>query len=625
MYSSRTIRQKYFDFFKSNGHVIIPSASIIPEGDSSTLFISSGMQPLIPFLLGEKHPAGTRLVNSQKSFRTEDIEEVGDRRHTTFFEMLGNWSLGEYFKEKQLPWIFSFLIDELGLDKNRIYVTVFRGNEEINVPRDIRSVEIWKEIFDKYRMAAKDIDFPEKHGTQDGRIFYYGANKNWWSRSGPPERMPIGEIGGPDSEIFYDLGAAKRFHESSQYSGSPCHVNCDCGRYFEIGNSVFMEYKRALNGFEKLKQHNVDFGGGLERIAMVVQGFDSIFETDLFINVIKKIESLSGKNYRDNVRQFEVIADHLKAATMIMGDNRGITSNNIGQGYIVRRLVRRALRFCMSLDIKKKHWTQEIARIVANDYADIYPELVKNINFVTNELTKEEEKFTRTLERGLKEFKKICKSNKSNVINGSDAFSLYQSYGFPIEIIEELAKENNLAVDTVGFRKELERHQALSRTASVGMFKGGLVGTSFETTKLHTAAHLLLAGLRKVLGDHVQQKGSNITSERLRYDFSHNIKMTLEQIRAVEVFVNTAISKNLSVKPIEVTLNEARQMNAVGVFDSRYDNRVKVYIIGQGDNVVSREICGGPHVEETGVLGHFIIQKEESSSAGVRRIRAVLE
>lgn len=620
--NSKEVRQKYLDFFEVKRHSVIPSASIIPENDSSTLFTSSGMQPLMPYLLGEKHPEGIRLVNSQKSFRAEDIEEVGDSRHTTLFEMLGNWSLGDYFKKEQLPWIFSFLTDELGLEPGRLYVTVFRGDEKIGIRRDVESVKIWKKLFESKEIDAKDIDFSEKEGMQNGRIFYYDASKNWWSRSGAPENMPVGEPGGPDSEIFYDLGANLKKHENSKFANQPCHVNCDCGRFIEIGNSVFMEYIKTENGFERLKQRNVDFGGGLERMTMAAQGLSNIFETDLFINTIKQIEKLSGRKYKDNVKSFEVITDHLKAATFIMGDAKGIQPSNLGQGYVVRRLIRRAIRYGRLLGIQNELWTAEIAKIIAREYREIYPELDRNIDFVVSQLKNEEAKFNKTLERGLKEFAKI---DTENMVSGADAFNLYQTYGFPIEMIKELAEEKGLKVDEKEFEKEMKRHQKLSRTASAGAFKGGLADVSAKTTRLHTAAHLMLAALRKTLGNHVVQKGSNITAERLRFDFSHSEKMTDEQIQKVEKIVNEIIQKNLPVSCEEMSLEDAKKSGALGVFESKYGEKVKVYKIGKGDNVVSHEICGGPHVNSTGELGHFKIIKEQSSSAGVRRIKAILE
>jgi len=616
--NSKEIRNKYLNFLKSKGHAIIPSSSVMPDNDSSTLFTSSGMQPLIPYLMGEKHPAGVRLANSQKSFRAEDIDEVGDNRHTTFFEMLGNWSLGDYFKREQLRWIYEFLIDELGLDIKKLYATVFRGSEDIGVPRDVDSVGFLKEIFSMHGIQAKDIDFSEDNGMQDGRIFYYPAKKNWWSRSGTPDKMPIGEIGGPDSEIFYDLGADLKKHENSIFKDKLCHVNCDCGRFIEIGNSVFIEYKRSEAGFEKLRQYNVDFGGGLERITMVCQGLDNIFETDLFVNVIKKIEDLSGSKYRENFRFFEIIADHMRAATFILGDDKGVAPNNVGQGYIVRRLIRRVIRHGKKLGIAALIWTHEVAGIIIKEYSDIYPELKRNKEFILNQLKEEEEKFTHTLEKGLKEFEKL---QAKSLINGQDAFNLYQSYGFPIEMTVELAAEKGLSVDVDDFNKKLFKHQALSRTASAGMFKGGLADASIETTRLHTAAHLMLASLRKVLGDNVYQKGSNITVDRLRFDFSYKDKMTPEQIKQVEDIVNEKIKENLPVIYEEMSLEGAKVAGATGVFESKYGEKVKVYSIGS----FSKEICGGPHVKKTGELNHFRILKEESSSAGVRRIKAILK
>ncbi|MFA6455172.1 MAG: alanine--tRNA ligase-related protein, partial [Patescibacteria group bacterium] len=436
--TSKELRQKYLDFFKSRGHAVIPSASVLPENDSSTLFISSGMQPLIPYLLGEKHPEGVRLVNSQKSFRAEDIEEVGDNRHTTFFEMLGNWSLGDYFKKEQLPWIFEFLTAELSLDPSRLYSTVFRGEASIGVAKDEDSVEILKDVYKNLGLEAKNIDFPERDGMQGGRIFYYPAAKNWWSRSGVPANMPIGEPGGPDSEIFYDLGADFKKHENSPWADQPCHVNCDCGRFVEIANSVFMEFHKTAGGFEKLKQQNVDFGGGLERMAMVVQGFDNIFETDLFSNTVNAISQLSGKTYRENMKAFEIIADHLRAATFIMGDDKGIAPANTGQGYIIRRLIRRAIRYGKQLGISESPWTKEIAKIIAHDYQEIYPELKRNIDRVIEQMKEEEAKFAKTLEQGLKEFSKL---SEEKIISGRQAFNLYQTYGFPFEMTEELALE----------------------------------------------------------------------------------------------------------------------------------------------------------------------------------------
>lgn len=639
--SSDELRKKYLRFFEKKGHKIIPSASLIPENDSTTLFTGSGMQPLVPYLMGEPHPLGKRLVDIQKSFRAEDIEEVGDNRHTTFFEMMGNWSLGDYFKKEQLNWLFEFLVEELKLDPQRLYVSVFRGNKEIGISRDLESVKIWKEIFKKYGLKAKDIDFAERNGMQDGRIFYYDESKNWWSRSGVPAKMPIGEIGGPDSEVFYDLGEDLKRHENSKYKSQPCHVNCGCGRFMEIGNSVFIEFSRTEKGFKPLPQRNVDFGGGLERLTMILQNKNNIFKTDLFINIIKKIEELSGLKYENNMAAFEIIADHLRAASFIMGDDKGIVPSNVDQGYVVRRLIRRAIRYGRKLNIKEELWMQKIAQVIIDKYKFNYPELSDNAAFIMDNLAKEEVKFSKTLEKGLKQLEKLFNNYQGNFkefsLDVKNLFNLYQTYGFPFELsIEEINKrriqyggvpifkdvEDNLLKL---FKDEIKKHQELSRTATAGKFKGGLADTSEQTKKLHTACHLLLAALRRVLGEQVRQKGANITAERLRFDFSYPEKLTAEQIKKVEKMVNEAIKNNLIVSCKEMPLKEAKEEGAIGVFESKYGEKVKVYTIGKGNNLFSKEICGGPHVKSTGELGCFKIIKEESSGAGVRRIKAVLE
>ena len=608
------LRQKYLDFYKEKGHAIISSASLIPENDSTLLFTNSGMFPLVPYLLGETHPAGIRLTDSQKSFRTEDIDEVGDSRHNTFFEMLGNWSLGDYFKKEQLNWWYEFLVEELGLDSNRLYQSVYAGSEDGKISKDEEAINILKEVFAKYRVTAEEgpittgkgelgsgqpCDFSKQH------IFAY-RDKNWWKRGDA-----IGELGGPDSETFYDTGKP---HDLAY--GPYCHPNCDCGRFLEIGNSVFMQYQKTATGWTELKHKNVDFGGGLERILMILSGQDSIFKTDLFTRIIAKIEELSGKKMTDDRRAFEIIADHLKAATFIVGDDKGVAPSNTDQGYVVRRLLRRAIRYGRQIGITQDKWLKEVAQVIISDYATAYPELARNQKFVEDNFDKEEEKFNRTLEKGLLEFNKI----EGNWIDGVTAFNLYQSYGFPLEITEELALEKGINVDREGFMKELEKHRALSRTASAGKFKGGLADSSVATTRLHTAAHLLLAALRQVLGAGVFQKGSNITAERLRYDFSYPEKMTKEQIEETERLVNEAISKKIPVNCEEISLEEAKNTGAMGVFESKYGEKVKVYTVGD----VSREICGGPHVSNTSELGHFSIIKEESSSSGVRRIKATL-
>jgi len=638
---SNELRKKYLKFFEERGHKVIPSASLIPENDSTTLFTGSGMQPLVPYLMGEPHPLGKRLVNIQKSFRAEDIEEVGDNFHTTFFEMMGNWSLGDYFKKEQLNWLFEFLVKELKLNPRKLYVSVFRGNKEIGISRDLESVEIWKDIFKKCGLEARDVDFAESEGMQDGRIFYYDETKNWWSRSGVPAKMPIGEIGGPDSEIFYDLGKELKKHENSKYKNQPCHINCGCGRFTEIGNSVFIEFVRVEKGFNPLIQKNVDFGGGLERISMVLQNKDNIFETDLFINIIKKIEELSGLKYVDHMSAFEIIADHLRAAAFIMGDDKGVIPSNLGQGYIVRRLIRRTIRYGRKLNIKEELWIQKIAQAVIDKYQLIYPELANNAGFIMDNLAKEEIKFSKTLEKGLKELEKLFNNYKGNLkqftLDEKRLFNLYQTYGFPFELsIEEINRkrtqyggalipkdiEDNLLKL---FKEEIKKHQEISRTATAGKFKGGLADASEKTKKLHTACHLLLAALRKVLGEQIEQKGSNITAERLRFDFSHSEKLTDEQIKKIEEMVNKAIKNNLPVSYKEMSLKDAKKQGAIGVFELKYGEKVKVYTIGEGDNLFSKEICGGPHVKFTAELGCFKIIKEESSGSGIRRIKAVLE
>ncbi len=629
------IRRKYLEFFKEKGHAVIPSASLMPENDPTTLFTSSGMQPLIPYLMGEKHPAGKRLVDSQKSFRSGDIEEVGDNRHNTFFEMLGNWSLGDYFKKEQLNWFFEFMVSELKLDPKRLYVTVYSGNADIGVERDDDSIKIWKEIYKAHGIGAKDYDNGESLGMRDGRIFYYGDDKNWWSRSGAPANMPIGEIGGPDSEVFYDLGAELKRHENSQWKDKPCHVNCDCGRFIEVGNSVFIEFiktdgskRAATNGahanekkgcFEPLKQKNVDFGGGLERLAMVSEGKDNVFETDLFINVLNKVEELSdNKKYRDNMKAFEVIADHMKGAAFIMGDDKGVAPANVDQGYIVRRLIRRAIRFGRQLGITKSSWAKEIAQIVIADYKEAYPELERNAEFIINEIDKEEDKFMKTLVKG----EKMINGDK---MDGEQAFNLFQTYGYPIEMTKEICREKNIVLSNNfdnEFKKASVKHSDLSRTASAGKFKGGLADSSEETTELHTVCHLLLESLKRVLGDHVHQKGSNITAKRLRFDFSHSAKLTDEEKSRVEKLVNEAIKAGHQVSFEEMSLDEAKKLGAEGVFESKYGDKVKVYSVGN----FSTEVCGGPHVSNTQeIKGVFKIKKEQSSSAGVRRIKGILQ
>lgn len=607
---SLEIRQKFIEFYKNRGHSVIPSVSLIPENDPTLLFVNSGMFPLVPYLLGENHPEGKRLVNFQRSFRTDDIEEVGDNRHTTFFEMLGNWSLGEYFKKEQLNWWFQFLIEVLKLDIGRIYQTIYIGNKKIE--KDNLSISILKEIYKRYGIDAyegpeggsREIDFKKY------KIFAY-RDDNWWQRGDA-----VGELGGPDSETFYDTG--KKHNPSF---GRFCHPNCDCGRFLEIGNSVFIQYQKTENGWKEIKNKNVDFGGGLERITMVVNDLKNIFETDLFLPIILEIEKLSGKKYRNNQVSFEIIADHIKGATFVIGDEKGIGPSNKQQGYFVRRLIRRAIRHGKRIGINSDDWLKPLSEKVIEIYKSIYPELEKNSQFIFKELEKEQRVFQKTLERGLKEFEKL---KDKKIINGKDASILYQTYGFPIEMIEELAKEKDQKVDKKEFLKELEKHKDMSRTASAGVFKGGLVDCGKETTRLHTTTHLLLASLRLVLGKGVSQKGSNITSERLRFDFSFDRKLTKDEIEKVEKIVNQKIKENLNVLKEEMDLKSALESGALAGFGEKYPDRVIVYTIKNGQTF-SREICHGPHVGKTSEIGKFKIIKESASGAGVRRIKAIVE
>jgi len=619
------VRQIYLNFFKERGHEIIPSASLRPENDPTTLFVGSGMQPLLPYLLGEKHPKGTRLVNSQKSFRAEDIDEVGDNRHTTFFEMLGNWSLGDYFKKEQLPWVFEFLTKEIGLNPEKLYVTVFIGDESLGIPKDVESVEIWKDLFKEKGIEADDIEIGSeedgyKKGMKEGeRIFYYDAKKNWWSRAGVPENMPAGEPGGPDSEVFYDFGTE---HDSS--FGERCHPNCDCGRFMEIGNSVFMEYIKKEDGsFEPLAQKNVDFGGGLERITAAANDNADIFLIDAFQVIIEYIEKTSEKKYDDTryTTAFRVIADHLRAAIFIIAD--GVVPSNSDQGYFVRRLIRRAVRYADLLGVPDGVLAASVSA-VARVYKDQYGVFLEKGGEIGEVIALEEEKFRKTLTRGLKEFEKISAKD----ISGHDAFVLFTTYGFPFELTEELAEEKGISVDRTAFEEEMKKHQELSRVGSELKFKGGLADQGDKTVQYHTATHLLLAGLRKELGGDVHQAGSNITGERLRFDFTHGEKVERDTLDRIEMFVQEAIAASAPVSVETMYKDDARKDASIeGSFWERYPDEVNIYTIKDAKGAVySRELCGGPHVKSTKELaGSFIIKKEEAVAAGVRRIKAVLE
>jgi len=585
--TAKELRKKYLDFFVARGHKVLPSASLVPENDPTTLFISAGMHPLVPYLLGEPHPLGKRLCSVQKSLRTGDIESVGDSTHHTFFEMLGNWSLGDYWKETMIPWSFEFLTKELNIPKEKIAVTVFAGDED--APRDEETAAIW-----------------ERLGIPKERIFYLGKEHNWWG--------PAGKTGpcGPDSEMFYDTGK------------EPCCPNCSpacaCGKYVEIWNDVFMQYNKTAEGkFLPLKQKNIDTGMGVERTVSVLNGLGDDYQTDVFLPIIRKIEEISGQKYKENLVSMRVIADHLRAAVFVIAD--GIAPANTEQGYVLRRLIRRSVRFGKKLGMEKP-FTALVAQAVIETLGETYPEIVTFQDRIFEELKKEEERFSKTLSRGLKEFDKIIAGlAPGEKLSGKQAFFLYETYGFPIELTAEMTKERGLAVDEEEFARAQEEHQRLSRVGAEKKFAGGLADHSEIATKYHTATHLLHAVLRKILGPEVHQVGSNITAERMRFDFTWPQKLTSEQIAQVENLVNEQIQKNLPVTLETMGLTEAKEQGALAFFEQKYAEQVKVYTIGD----FSKEVCGGPHAASTGQLGHFKIIKEESSGAGKRRIYAILE
>ncbi len=619
------IRTKYLEFFKSKGHTVIPRANIVPQEDPTTLFTGSGMQPLIPYLLGEEHSAGTQLTNSQTVLRAEDIDEIGDNRHTTFFEMLGNWSLGAYFKDEQLPWFWEFLIEVVGLDPAKLYVSCFIGAPEFGVPKDTEAAAIWVKLFSSVGITATEAEIGSeeegyKRGMKEGeRIFYYSA-KNWWSRAGEPQNMTAGEPGGPDSEVFFDVGTP----HNSEY-GEHCHPNCDCGRFIEIGNSVFMQYiKREDGSFGELPKRNVDFGGGLERIAQAALNSPDMFRISLLWPIIQHLEELSGKSYEQEALSMRIIADHLRAAVFLAVD--GVVPSNTKQGYVMRRILRRAIRQGLALGLSD-NFLGDITKLIAGLYRDDYPEIAKHEEDIIRTLMQEEKQFRHTLERGLKEFEKL--TSESGSLDGNAIFVLSDTYGFPHELSLEEAEVRNIKLSEnwkAEFDALLAEQKERSRTATAGQFKGGLAEHNETTTKYHTATHLMYRALRNVLGDHVVQRGSNITNERLRFDFSHHAKMTPEEIKAVEDMVNQAIAKDYPVTWEEMNTKEAFEVGALGAFGDKYGDSVKVYTVGdKAGDWYSKEICGGPHVERTGEIGKFKIKKEESSSAGVRRIKAVIE
>ncbi|MCL2670990.1 MAG: alanine--tRNA ligase [Clostridiales bacterium] len=591
--TSGELRRLYLDFFAGKGHVIIPSASLIPENDPTVLFTTAGMHPLVPYLMGEKHPGGVRLADVQKCIRTDDIDEVGDDSHCTFFEMLGNWSLGDYFKDESIAYSWEFLTDErwLGIPKEKLFFTCFEGDAD--APRDTVSASRWEDM-----------------GVDPAHIFYLPKKNNWW---GPP-----GLTGpcGPDTEIFYDTGKP---------ACSPdCSPACECGKHLEIWNNVFMEYNKVAEGvFVPLAKKNVDTGMGLDRTLATLQGAKSVYDTDMFAGSLRVIAELSGKSYATGgevTRAFRIIADHIRCATFILGDPRGVTPGNVDQGYILRRLIRRSIRFAMGLGMPEGSLAR-IAETVITQYGEAYPELEKNRELILSELHKEEQRFARALQKGLREFEKLARDLQGTVVDGVSAFHLYDTYGFPIEFTIELAQERGLTVDTVVFAEAFARHQENSKAGAEQRFKGGLADSSEITTALHTATHLLQAALRAVLGDDsIAQKGSNITAERLRFDFSFPRKVVPEELRAVEAWVNAAIAADIPVALEAMSVADAKAQGAIGLFESKYDTQVNVYTIAG----YSKEICGGPHAARTGDLGTFRIQKEEASSSGVRRIKAVL-
>lgn len=624
--NAQQIRSEFFKFYTERQHALVKRAPLVLYNDPTTLFTGSGMQPLLPYLLGQPHPDGVRLVNSQTSLRAQDIEDVGDNRHTTFFEMLGNWSLGDYFKEQQIRWFFEFLVDVVGLDPNKIYATCFIGDEKNGIPRDDEAAAIWQKVFSEHGIEAKIVEIGsqedgDKRGINPGeRIFFYDDQENWWSRGGGLEKTPIGDPCGPDSEVFYDFGP-----ENHDPSYGKAHPASDSGQFMEIGNQVFMQYRRLEDGsFEPLENKNVDFGGGLERIAAALLDSPDVFRISLLWPIIEQLEKLSGKKYEDYTKNMRVIADHLRAATFLAVD--GVKPANKEQGYVMRRLLRRAIRFALDLDIEQNFFEQIVPTIVDLYKAD-YPEVASAADEVVATLVKEEKVFRQTLRKGLRQLEKFAIDG----LTGAEVFTLYDTFGFPVELSIEEVKKNNINISEnwqEEYDAKLAEQRARSQTAAKGTFKGGLGGQTMEHRKLHTANHLMYAALKKVVGEHVTQHGSNITEERLRFDFNNDGKVSREQLDEVEKLVNQWIEWDLPVSFKEYPTEEAFSMGAIGAFGDRYGDTVKVYQMGEGDRRVSFEICGGPHVDHTGQLAEggkvFKITKEEASSAGIRRVRGVL-
>lgn len=659
--TAKDILERYIKFFEKRGHARIENSSLVPLNDPTTLFTSSGMQPLVPFLLGETHPQGVRLVNAQNCFRAQDIDEIGDNRHTTFFRMLGNWSLGDYFKKEQIPWFFEFLINPtegIGLDPSKLYVTVFAGDSTIE--KDTESAEIWKNLFESKRISTED------------RILEYGVEKNWWSRSGTPDRMPVGEPGGPDTEVFFDFET-----EHNPEFGEKCHVNCDCGRYMEIGNSVFMQYLKTISGFQNLPKQNVDFGGGLERLVAASENKQDVFETTLFAPIVRTIEQITGKDYVENKRAMRIITDHIIASVFIIAN--GVFPSNKEQGYVLRRLLRRTIRYARQLGLKD-NVTSSIAEKVIETYISTDSYLSDHKENILDSLNDEESKFSRVLTEGLKKIETITKTleplnkdvysslmqipNKNELfrsiykgedvdlskfnfpsgniqltktaisnatISGIQAFDLQQSYGFPVDMVVELAQEKRLLVDVEEARNQIKAHQDLSRSGASQKFAGGLADHTELTVKGHTATHLLHQALRDVLGDSVFQTGSNITPKRVRFDFSYDKKVTNEELAKAKEIVQEKIKEDLMVHFEIMPLKKARALGAIGLFNDKYAEDVKIYFIGVGpassagrprSDYYSVEFCGGPHIEHTALIKSFDILKEEGVSRGVRRVYA---
>ncbi len=628
--NAQEIRNAYLKFFEDRGHAVLKRAPLVLHDDPTTLFTGSGMQPMIPYLLGEPHPNGARLTDSQTCIRAQDIDDVGDNRHTTFFEMLGNWSLGDYFKDQQIRWMWEFLTEVVKIDPHKLYVTCYIGEPKYNIPKDEEAAAVWKELFESKGIQAGMADIGSEQagaarGVQPGeRIFFYDGSKNWWSRNGKPETTPVGDPCGPDSEMFYEFD----FIEHDPKFGVHCHPNCDCGRFMEIGNNVFMSYKKVADGvFEPLAQKNIDHGSGLERIAAAAQNDPDVFRVSLMWPIIEKLQQICGKDYGSHTESMRVIADHLRVATFLAVD--GCVPSNKEQGYVMRRLIRRAIRYSFELGVEQ-NFLAEIVPVIADLYHHDFPEVAENRENIVAVLVKEEKAFRQTLRKGIKELQKLFAVTGQN--HGDVLFTLYDTYGFPVELSVEECYKQGIKLDEnwrEQFEAKMEEQRNRSRTATKGEFKGGLGGQTLQHKKYHTATHLLQSALRQLFGLELRQHGSNITEERLRFDFNIDHKMTPEEIQQAEDLVNGWISEDLPVTFTEYPAKQALDMGAIGPFGERYGETVKVYQMGEGDHIASLEICGGPHVDHTGQLAEggkrFKITKEEASSAGIRRIKAVLQ